>query len=218
MAADGHLLLVLNEPPAPDDVHRRKRFFWRAPDGTWSGTTAEPGLDGLAALLGRFTERLDQLDEAVNQAREAADYFEVQRALTPLGRTIRNLHATLQQARESISTERPVITLRDRAHELERRAELLQAEARQGMDYTVARQSEEQNRLSMDMARAAHRLNVMAALFLPLATVTSLFGMNFVSGLEPWNSPRLFWAIAAGALATGLVLGLAIGRTRPRAA
>ena len=35
MVAEGHLLLVLHAPPAPDQDEREGRFFWRKPDGTW---------------------------------------------------------------------------------------------------------------------------------------------------------------------------------------
>ena len=33
MSAEGHLLLVLHEPPRSGQPHRTARFFWRSPDG-----------------------------------------------------------------------------------------------------------------------------------------------------------------------------------------
>lgn len=44
MFADGHLLLILHEPPKPDVNERLGCFFWRHPDGTWSSSGLGVGL------------------------------------------------------------------------------------------------------------------------------------------------------------------------------
>jgi Mg2+ and Co2+ transporter CorA len=55
------------------------------------------------------------------------------------------------------------------------------------------------------MTRAGHRLNFLAAIFLPLTAVASVFGMSLPSGLE--NSPTwVFWSV----LLFGLLLGIVI--------
>src|SRR5687767_3348606 len=47
MLAGGHLLLVLHEPPGPDDTHRVGRFFWRDIDGSWKSNNLGPGIQAL---------------------------------------------------------------------------------------------------------------------------------------------------------------------------
>ncbi|MEO2018962.1 MAG: CorA family divalent cation transporter, partial [Fuerstiella sp.] len=67
------------------------------------------------------------------------------------------------------------------------------------------RQGEIQAVHSRETERAGHRLNVMAAIFLPLTAVSSVFGMDLHSGLE--NSPPwMFWLILAGSFTVGLLV------------
>ena len=67
--------------------------------------------------------------------------------------------------------------LRDRAGELEREAELLHTDAKNGLDYTVARRSEQLARQSYAMSVSAHRLNMLAALFFPFSTIYLFFAV-----------------------------------------
>ncbi len=64
-----------------------------------------------------------------------------------------------------------MIDHRDRAYELSRQAELLYDDAKNSMDVAVVRRAEEQARASHQMTSSAHRLNIMAALFFPFATL-----------------------------------------------
>ena len=91
----------------------------------------------------------------------------------------------------------------DQAGEVERAVELLHADAKNGLEYMVARQTEEQAENSEQLLKAGHRLNMLVAIFLPLTALGSAFGMNFRHGLESITSPLLFW----GTLFLGLVLG-----------
>ena len=61
---------------------------------------------------------------------------------------------------------------------------LLYNEARNSLDFSIARRGEEQARSSHRMAVSAHRLNLLAAFFFPIATLTALFGVNLRHGLE----------------------------------
>jgi Mg2+ and Co2+ transporter CorA len=72
---------------------------------------------------------------------------------------------------------------------------LLLADARNGLDFTVAQRAEVQSEKTYEMARSAHRLNVLAALFFPVTAISSVFGMNFASGLEKLSEPWLFWIV-----------------------
>jgi hypothetical protein len=216
MLAGGHLLLVLHEPPGPDDTHRVGRFFWRDAEGEWKSNNLGPGIQSLRKHVAEFIDRIERLDDEFQAAVTADDYFQILQEVTPLFRTIRNMHAALQQAREMIPHDRELINLRDLAGTAERAAELLQADARHGLDFTIAKSAEEESRRSYQMAVSAHRLNVLAAIFLPLATISSVLGMNLRHGWEN-AEPSAFWlAVGMGAFA-GLILTILVtSRPAPR--
>lgn len=214
MAHEGHLLLVLHAPPGPDETERRGRFFWRQPDGTWSATELGSGPHALVAHLNEFGTRLELLEQDEAEADGAEDYFRVLEALAPLHRTVHHLHQVLQQARELAPDDRDLINSRDRAYELERTADLLHADVKNALDYALARRAEEQARSSHRMAVAAHRLNVLAALFFPIATLCAVFGVNLRHGFEAtaWD-PWPFFGVLALGLLCGTALALLITRT-----
>jgi hypothetical protein len=118
-------------------------------------------------------------------------------------RAVRHLYATLQRARESVREDQDLITCRDLAYAADRSAELLNSDVHNGLQCAIARRAEEQADHSHQMALAGHRLNLLAALFLPLATIASVFGMNFACGFERVLTPYPFWLIVL----TGVFLG-----------
>ena len=216
MESEGHLLLVLHAPPDPEEATREPRIYWCTPQGNWRSSHYGDGDAALERHLGDFAATLAAIDEQLERARHAKEYFAVLRRLVPLHRTIRNQHAALQQAREKLSDVRGIISFRDRSGDLEREAELLHADARNGMDFTVAREAEEQSRRASDTNRVAHRLNVLAAMFLPLATLSSVMGMdNYPPPLADWVQPHVFWGVVAAGVGLGILLTLILGR-RPR--
>lgn len=205
MFTDGQLLLVLHAPPGPDDVERVGRFFWRDTNGQWISNLLGSGPSALRKHLAEFSDRLSALDDKLDAAHEARDYFDLLQALAPIQRTARNMHATLQEAREMLPKERELITLRDQAGVIERTAELLHQEAKNGLDFVVARSAQEQSIRSFEQARSAHRLNIMAAVFLPLATLAAVFGMNVSHGLEGMGAGAFFLIVFVG-IASGIWL------------
>jgi Mg2+ and Co2+ transporter CorA len=213
MFADGHLLLVLHEVPKPNDPDRKTRLLWRAPNGTWDSSSQGGGVQSLLRHLAEFSKVIDALEERLLKAQLAHDYFSILQHVSPLWRSTRNMANTFQEARGLVENDRDLIIARDKAGNLERACELLHADAVHGLDYTVARQGEEMAKASQDMANAGHRLNLMAALFLPLTAVTSIFSMQLSSGLEHIASPWLFW----GVLVVGITIGLIVksGITQP---
>lgn len=215
MSADGHLLLVLHAPPQRKHDHREGRLFWRDAAGNWLASPAGRGVQALEALLNDYADRIDKLETGIENARQAEDYYRQLQQIAPLHRSIRHLHATLQQARELAPGDRGLITMRDRAADLERAVELLHADARLGLDFTAARQAEEQSQRMYDMAVAAHRLNLLASIFLPLVCITSLFGMNLPNGLEDSRPPLAFAVVLVSAFVSGIVLTALVLR-RPR--
>lgn len=214
MQADGHLLLVLHGPPKADQVERVGRYFWREPNGTWHGY--EPGgrSVSLAGHLADFQQMAEKLDRQEDAATSAREYFELMSLVGPLHRTARNLHAVLQQAREAVPDDRSLINHRDQAYELERAFELLHTDAKNGLDFAIARQGEAQATASHRMARSAHRLNMLAAFFFPLATLSAVLGVNLQHGGEQLPGPMPFYTMVGAGLAAGLVLMIYVSLTR----
>jgi len=202
----GHLVLVVHEPPKPDETTRPALLFWRSPEGTWRATGAGQ-TDGLKALkrhLDTLRQVIQQWDGRVDAGKSAQDFFAVLTAATPLQRTTRNLHKALQSAREAVE-DRELLTLRDAAAELERSAELLVTDARNGLDFTVARSAEDQAVQGRRAAEAQHRLNLLAALFFPVTAIGSILGMNLHTGLEG-APPAVFWVVLVLSFGVGFVI------------
>ncbi|MBX9952688.1 MAG: hypothetical protein K2Y39_26170 [Candidatus Obscuribacterales bacterium] len=206
MSANGHLLLVLHEPPGPNDRERVARLIWRSPDGNWKWTSDGTSTHLLKKHISSFVVCVEQLESQLQSASCASDYFDLLQAITPLHRTSRNLHATLQSARDMIAEDKEVIVARDAAGDLERAFELLHVDAKNGLDFTAAQKAELQSQRSYEMAMSAHRLNLLAALFFPVTAISSIFGMNFPSGLESIPGQWLFWGILGGGFMTGVLL------------
>jgi len=204
MSCDGHLLLVLHAPPDPEDITRVARYFWRKPDGTWNSDEFGSGTKALGRHLDQYAERINEYDEQEERAVDAEGRFRVLELLAPVHRASRHLHQVLQEARKMCGQDRDLIGWRDRAYEIERTAELLYSEARNSLDFSIAQRAEEQTKSSYQMALSAHRLNLLAAFFFPIATLATLFGANLTHGLESVTSPIPFM----GLLLTGLVAGV----------
>lgn len=206
MVSDGHVLLVLHRPPKADEEQRTGRFFWRKPDGTWMSSESGGGLASLEAHLQEYADLVEQCDQKEERATTAQDYFGVLQAVTPLQRAARHLHQVLQDARKAVPADRNLIDLRDRAYDIERNAEILYADTKNGLDYALARRAEEQAAAAHKMSVSAHRLNVLAAFFFPIATLSAIFGVNMQHGWENVPGPGPFLALLAAGLACGFVL------------
>ena len=187
------------------------------PDGAWASTTSGQGHNAIDAHLEEYDQFLDRLDEREDAVQSPNDYFQLMRQLNPFMRASRNMHAALQQAREFSPNDRRIIDYRDRAYAIERRAELLMGDAQLALDNAVARQSESQAEAGRQMAISAHRLNLLAAFFFPIATLTAIFGMNVKTGVEPdaYDSLAPFIAILGiGLLAGAMLMGFVTTRRK----
>jgi hypothetical protein len=217
MSADGHLLIVLHEPPKAGVTERVGRLFWRNPEGNWNSNSVGPGVQALMTHLSEFAERVDALDKRLESAQTAIDHYSLLRAVSPLHRTARYLHAALQQAREMVPDDRDIINARDQSGELERTLELLHNDASHGLDFTMARQAEDQAEASFQMAVASYRLNLLAAMFFPIATIAAVFGMNLRHGFESDTSGGVFWSLLVIGLVSGAILTLTVAKKPVRA-
>ena len=202
LIAEKHLLLLLHDVPEPGIPERKGDLFWRDPNGHWKATKQGDGLEVLKNHFQRYEKRIDVLEEEIDLADQAKDYFVVIKRANPLVRAVTNMASALQAARDGFPRTRELVLLRDRAHDLQRSAELLLADAKSSLDFAMAEEVETQSQTGQHIAQASHRLNLIMALFLPLTAIGSVFGMNLESGLNPANT-LYFWL--------ALVLGLAVG-------
>lgn len=206
MVHEGHLLLILHKVPTAHEHDRRAALFWRSDAGAWKGTLeGSGGLAALKDLLAQYARILERLETRVEEATRANDYFDVLQEVAPIARAARNQHKTMQAARDAID-DPTLIDLRDQAYENERNAELVQADAQNGLDFLTARRAEEQAQVADRIAKAGHRLNMLAAFFFPATALGSLLGMNLVSGIETLKQPYLFWVVVVVALLVGFVV------------
>ena len=212
MAADGHLLLILHVPPGPEDLERQGRFFWRKPDGSWRSDALGAGPPAIVRHLDEYAKLITDLESRGDAAQVAQDYFSILQHVAPLQRSARNLHLVLQEAREACPDDHDIIVWRDRAYAIERTADLVHSDAKNGLDFAVAHRAEQQAASSERMATAAHRLNLLAAFFFPIAALTAIFGTNLKHGFETLNPPIPFLICLGAGILMGLILSSFVGR------
>jgi hypothetical protein len=216
MLYDGHLLIVLHAVPQKRTRQRMGEFFWRLPSGEWKSTIAGNPREAFDKFLGTYAAAIQRLTALYETADESEDYFDIQVELAPIVRSSRNLHMALTDARQMCPEDRELINSRDEAYELMRSAELLHDDAESALEFDIARQAEAQATASHQMSVSSHRLNVLAAFFFPLATLSAFFGTNLSNGIEQWDKahPAL---LLGGMLAAAVVIGMVLSRliTKP---
>ena len=210
MLEEGHLLIILHQLPQPDEHQRKPALFWRSPEGEWKTNLNGTGLAALNDHLRTYDHKLTELEDAENLASTATEYHTVLEKLAPVLRSSRGLHRSMQQARELVKGERELINFRDQAAAIERNSELLLQDAQFGLNFTVARQAEAQAATARQMAATAHRLNLLAALFLPLTALASVFGMEIHSKLP--DTQANFWLICVCGILLGFVVMSFLGK------
>lgn len=204
MDEDDHLLLILHHPPTPeDDATRKAALFWQDHEDEWRSYPEEGGLQALHQHLDRYAKIISRLDDEVDAARTPRDYFEVMKQTNPLVRAVRNQYLVLEEARRARPESRGLIVLRDQAEALDRAIELVAADAKSGMDFSLAESSERQAHFSYEAGVEARRLNRLVAFFFPVATLVTIFGIN---NPEEILQLRSFWIV----LGIGLVAGFIV--------
>lgn len=216
MEADGHLLIILHAPPGEDHDVREPKLFWRDTDGKWRSNDGAGGVSAIGRLLDEYQGLLAEMEEEDDEAGDAEHYFSLLERLAPVVRAARHLHSALQEARQLAGDDRDVISARDRAYEIDRAAELQYGETKNNQELYVSRQAERQAAAAQEMAAASHRLNLLAAFFLPLATLSGVLGVNLEHGLETSSPPLPFLLHVLVGLGAGVLLSVAVvGAARP---
>ena len=216
LASEGHLVMVLHPVPNRNCPRQPGVYFWRSPDGDWAHSEQGPGFASLESLVQEYENKVVELEHANEVATSTRAWFAILDELGPLCRAARNLRDTLTDALEESSCydqRAQLQPLCDQTSEVERSAELLQMDVQHAIQYSMAQQTEIQAGFSRAQSRAAHRLNILAAIFLPLATLSSAFGMNLASGLES-TTPLIFWTVLL--LGAGLGVGIGVGVMKVR--
>jgi hypothetical protein len=208
------LLLVLHEVPQPGIPEREALYFWKQRDKRWAQSGGQ-GLSELHDLLDRYATAIDGHEEVIDEADTAAEIFAILRHSGPLARSSRNLVLALEQALGADQDDREIRSLRDRARELERAADLLHADARVTLEFWQAERSEEHSRASARLGRIAFRMNLLAGFFMPLMALSGLFGMNV---MIPGFAQPYFWGILVLGMSIGGVLLWLVGRQTGRRA
>lgn len=205
---EGHLLVILHQAPEPHATVRHAAVFWRTPEGEWRSTLGGLAIPAMQKVLKLYETKLETLEAAEQKASTAVSYHDVLERLAPVARAARGLHKALQQAREFVREDRELLNFRDAGATIERTSELLLQDAQLGLNFTMARQAETQAESAKKMAATGHRLNLLAALFLPLTALASIFGMEIHSGLS--NTPAMFVGICLAGVVVGIALAMLI--------
>ncbi|BCU77785.1 hypothetical protein [Luteolibacter sp. LG18] len=205
MDEDNHLLLILHAPPTPDDDElRRAILFWQDHEDEWESHPEEGGREALRNHLQRYADLAHRLDEQVEAAKTPRDFFEVMKQTNPLLRAARNQLIVLEEARSARPDSRFLIVMRDQAVAIDRAIELVAADAKSGMDFTMAENAEQQAQFAYEAGIEARRLNRLVAFFFPIATLVAVFGINKPEDIL--HMPSFWIVLAVGVLAGFLVL------------
>lgn len=212
MQHEGELLIVAHEVPEPQSSVRRGILFWLDSDRKWHASNGDKGDIAIELLVQRYSRRLEEIDQLEASARNADEYLPLLESLAPISRAVRNLYDVLQEARKSVSTSVELIEARNEAYDVSRTAELLYQDAKNSMEVAVVRRAEQQAVSSNQMAAASHRLNMMAALFFPLATLGGVFGTTLTDNWTWSETPAPFLLFLVVGTIAGLVLALFVNR------
>lgn len=206
LLAEGHAVLVLHHVPRPNEHGRRPAVFWRLPDGSWRCNPGVDSIETLRAHVETYAAAIEEIDEKLEGAKRASEYFAILRVARPLHRASRNLNTVITSLKEAFPADGEIMALRDRAYDVERQAELEVGDAENGLEFLVAQRAEEQTAASLRVAAETHRLNLLAAICLPVTALGAVLGMNLQNGLEVLPEPVTFWSIVGAAFAFGFYL------------
>ena len=227
MIDDGNLLIVLHRVPKTNSNAREGVLFWRTPATAtgsdeitgqtsaveWRSTAAKDGLPSMRLHLDEYERAINDLEKRYETANDARSLFEVLEAIAPIMRAAKNLGNALQSALELLPAATELLPLREQAGDFERAAELLQTDAKNALDYRIARGNEESAKLANEAAKSGQRLNIIAAITLPITALSGVFGMNLPNGLEN-APPSLFWGVFGVGTAFGVALSLVLARAK----
>lgn len=209
--AEEQLLLVLHEPPKFGDKDRKALIFLREKDAQWWCNGHKKCENRLIQLLENYRQKLAELEKAYLGVTCTEELFVLMENLNPLLRAARNMDSALQSAREQVGDDKFILQCRDQSNDIYRNYDLLGEEMKMALEYRIAKNAESQINESQKIAKSQHKLNLMAAITFPIMAMSSIFGMNLLSGFESLDF-NMFWVMmgigfSAGVLAMKWVSG-----------
>lgn len=229
IAADNHLMIVLYQVPETKSDRGETVYFWRNHEHVWHYSERGGGFSSLEKVIEDYANRIAELEESLSEAKDSRARFQLLDEVTPVLRSVRNLADALHKALELSDQQALAATVNkarrddepqpsqlqnvcDHANEISRAAEILKSDIESAIQFAQARQQELQSHYVCQQSKAAHRLNILAATFLPVATISSVFGMNLASGLE--NMTALFWIVFLASIGIGAWVGYSVMNVR----
>ena len=220
---------MLYQVSKPKSSRGETVYFWRNREHEWHYSERGGGFSALEKVVERYGNRIAELEESLSTADDSRARFQLLDDVTPVLRSVRNLADALHKGLELSDQQTlagPVNKARhdnepgpsqlqsvcDHAIEISRAAEILKSDVQSAIQFAHARQQELQSHYVRQQSQAAHRLNILAATFLPVATISSVFGMNLASGLE--SSPALFWVVLLASVGIGAWIGYSVMNVR----
>jgi len=207
MSEEGHLLVVLREIPTLESKGSRSPvLFWVNEAREWKSMPRSGGRSALKQFIQDYQEKISELELSMAEAEgddTPEDVHAVIDIAAPIQRAVRGLARVMQDLRVALNNDREVLIMRDTAVALESATDLLIADAKSTLDFLAAKNAMVQAKESAKAAKEAQKLNRLAALFFPLVTLASIFGMNPPS--EVLGSNGSFMVIVIGLLMGGLL-------------
>ena len=202
---EDHLLIILHGVPLDHQSEREHKVFLVKPDyEVWCNGVSN-GQFELNQLLGNYQKEFEVLEDAVDLAKGAKEYFELLETLVPIHRAVKNLAKTLKEARRLVEQNSFILEMRDWAEELYRSYEMLLADSKLALEFRIAQKTEEQVEKANHALNAQNKLNTLAAFTFPIMSVATVFGMNLQHGLETQPN-RIFWGVLCGGIGVGFLV------------
>lgn len=215
LAAEGHLLFVLHDPPKLGESRRDGFLVWRDAEGGYHTTSGGEGQRRINEALQAYAARLDTLENGLERARTADDLALVSAETDLVCRSLRPFVNALQTGCAALEQAPELVTLRDIAHMIDRAAELLAQRARTALQAKAATASDAVADRLNALEGHLFRLNLMVALFFPLMALAVALGWT-ISRPPAATLTALYPLLGVGALAGVGFLVWAVLSRKPR--
>lgn len=204
MEEDGQVLVILHQVPNVEQKsHRDAALFWCDGGGDWKSLPISGGKSELKTIVSQYQQKVDELDQILEEAEDPEVVHGVIDAATPVVRAGRHATQVLSELRKVMREDMDILATRDLAVNMERSGELLLQDAKSSLEYMIAKNAAAQAKDAQRAAREAQKLNRLAAFFFPLMTIAAILGMNAPGGMMGDLS---VWIVVAVGLVFGAVV------------
>lgn len=201
--------------PVRDRIRKSKGRICHSQTDYLAYALIDAAIDAYYPVLEKYGEHLEELED---ETIECADKETVQK-IHAIKRDFLTIRRAIWPAREAVSTlireDLPHITpeskiyLRDCYDHLIQLIDMVETYRETGSDLMEIYLSSASNRLNEVMKV----LTIISTIFMPLAFITGVYGMNFNTEASPYNMPELNWRYGyfyALAVIVAVVIGMMI--------